>query len=167
MNSALASSGSETPAVESVRPGEVLAKDRRYSTGSLVIMSGATERQLQWWDEKGIATAIHVGHRREYSFEQSLLAMICQHLRSGGISCQRVRALTMGIAGDSRVRDAIEDDSELFLLAGKNSRFAMSERMAIREMVCHAEAFLVIPLHEYIRTLKACTEPMARKKYYW
>lgn len=167
MNSALASSGSETPAAESVRPGEVLAKDRRYSTGSLVIMSGATERQLQWWDEKGIATAIHVGHRREYSFEQALLAMICQHLRRGGISCQRVRTLTMEIAGDSRVRDAINDDTELFLLAGNTSRFMLSEQTTIWYMKQRAEAFLVIPLHEYIRTLKACTEPMARKKHYW
>lgn len=164
----LASSGSATPALESVRPGEVSTVPRKFSTGAVLAMTGVSARQLQWWDEQGLAIANHIGvRRREYTFEQALRVLIVADLRQKGTSLARIWLVTTGIVSDSRVRDAVDQDSELFLLVGKkNSRIALSESMAVRDMVLQGEAFQVIALHEIISTLKRCSDPRAVKKEY-
>jgi DNA-binding transcriptional MerR regulator len=155
---------SETPGIVSARQhyqsGEIFP--RRFSSGAVADLAGITMRQLQWWYERGIAPADPISaRRREYDFEQVLQVLIVARMRERRVAPAIARRLIVGVARDSRVRFATADDSELFLLIGKKySRFAMSESVAIREMVARRESFTVIAIHELIAAIKSYKYPM-------
>jgi len=60
-----------------------------FTSGEVVVLTGITPRQLQWWDERGIVVPAREGRRRLYSMEDlSEIAVICE-LRQRGFSLQR------------------------------------------------------------------------------
>lgn len=62
-----------------------------YSSKEVLELTGITPRQLQCWDERGIVSPLHRGHRRLYSLDDvTTLTVICE-LRRRGFSLQRVR----------------------------------------------------------------------------
>ena len=62
-----------------------------FTSNEVMMLTGITARQLQWWDERSIVTPRHAGHRRIYVWEEVVtVAVICQ-LRRRGFSLQRVR----------------------------------------------------------------------------
>ena len=64
---------------------------RRFTSNEVMLLSGITARQLQWWDERGIVVPERQGHRRVYAWDELVtVAVICQ-LRKRGFSLQRVR----------------------------------------------------------------------------
>jgi DNA-binding transcriptional MerR regulator len=64
---------------------------RLFTSNDVIILTGITARQLQWWDERGIVAPGRQGHRRIYSWDELVtVAVICQ-LRRRGFSLQRMR----------------------------------------------------------------------------
>ena len=64
---------------------------RLFTSNDVIILTGITARQLQWWDERGIVAPGRQGHRRIYSWHELVtVAVICQ-LRRRGFSLQRMR----------------------------------------------------------------------------
>ena len=64
---------------------------RQFTSNEVIVLTGITARQLQWWDERSIVVPERQGHRRIYAWEQLVtVAVICQ-LRRRGFSLQRVR----------------------------------------------------------------------------
>jgi DNA-binding transcriptional MerR regulator len=62
-----------------------------FTSREVVVLTGITPRQLQWWDERGIVVPQRQGHRRLYSMEHlTEVAVICE-LRRRGFPLQRVR----------------------------------------------------------------------------
>lgn len=57
-----------------------------YTTAEVSEASGATARQLQWWDERGVLEAQHEGHARHYDAEQLEFAKKLVQLRGAGLS---------------------------------------------------------------------------------
>jgi len=64
---------------------------RQFTTNEVIALTGLTGRQLQWWDERGLITPEHQGHRRIYSWDQLVTAAVIRQLRRRGFSLQRVR----------------------------------------------------------------------------
>ena len=63
-----------------------------YSSNAVARMTGASLRQLQWWDEQGVFAPVHNGHAREWSETQLHEVKLCMDLRNGGLSLQKVRS---------------------------------------------------------------------------
>src|SRR5467141_1547508 len=64
---------------------------RQFSSNDVIALTGITDRQLQWWDERGVVVPSREGHRRVYSWDELVtVAVICQ-LRRRGFSLQRMR----------------------------------------------------------------------------
>jgi DNA-binding transcriptional MerR regulator len=56
-------------------------------------MAGITQRQLQWWDERGVVVPQRLGHKRFYSPDDALLIMVLAELRRRGFPLQLLRRL--------------------------------------------------------------------------
>jgi DNA-binding transcriptional MerR regulator len=64
---------------------------QEFTSSDVIVLTGITARQLQWWDERGIVAPGRQGHRRIYSWDELVtVAVICQ-LRRRGFSLQRMR----------------------------------------------------------------------------
>ena len=64
---------------------------REFTSNDVILLTGITARQLQWWDERGIVAPERQGHRRIYNWDELVtVAVICQ-LRRRGFSLQRMR----------------------------------------------------------------------------
>jgi DNA-binding transcriptional MerR regulator len=64
---------------------------REFTSNDVIVLTGITARQLQWWDERGIVAPGRQGHRRIYTWDELVtVAVICQ-LRRRGFSLQRMR----------------------------------------------------------------------------
>jgi len=64
---------------------------REFTSNDVILLTGITARQLQWWDERGIVAPGRRGHRRIYTWDELVtVAVICQ-LRRRGFSLQRMR----------------------------------------------------------------------------
>ena len=68
---------------------------RQFTSNEVIVLTGITARQLQWWDERGIVIPERQGHRRIYAWDELVtVAVICQ-LRRRGFSLQRVRKVIL------------------------------------------------------------------------
>ena len=65
--------------------------ERAFTSNEVMVLTGISARQLQWWDEKKIVVPTRSGHRRMYSWDDVVtMAVICD-LRERGFSLQRMR----------------------------------------------------------------------------
>jgi DNA-binding transcriptional MerR regulator len=148
-----------------VRPGDGLEKELTFSSACLEMISGTTSRQIQWWDEHGVVRAERKGYNRLYTLKQATLVMIVSRMRSCGLSLQRIRKLISALSRNPRLVSSLEDEKELLLLIGKrDARFAESNSHAIKTMVCRAEFYIIIAVHELVHALKTCQNPWATRE---
>jgi len=90
----------------------------RFTSRTVVELTGITPRQLQWWDEQGIVVPRRQGHSRIYSLEDlAEVAVICQ-LRSRGFSLQRIRKMMRSLKADfsKRLAEIVNGSSPYHLL---------------------------------------------------
>jgi len=64
-----------------------------YTTLQVSLMSGASLRQLQWWDDHGILCPPVVAHMRLYTANEASNARRIVQLRKAGVSLKQVRNL--------------------------------------------------------------------------
>jgi hypothetical protein len=81
-----------TPEVQPLLSGET------FSSAEVAGETGATLRQLQWWDERHIVTVRHEGHRRFYTVEDKSLVWLLVKLRDKGFSLQSIRRVWVSIS---------------------------------------------------------------------
>lgn len=65
--------------------------ERTYSSSEVSTLTGATLRQLQWWDERKLVTVRHEGHRRFYTETDRTAVHLIVRLRAKQISIQAIR----------------------------------------------------------------------------
>ena len=68
-------------------------KTATLTTNEVAKLSGATLRQLQWWDEQRLICPTHNGHDRVYSQTEAASAVQLTKLREAGVSLQQCRDL--------------------------------------------------------------------------
>ncbi len=61
-----------------------------FSTNEVSRLSGATLRQLQWWDDHGWLSPVRVKADRAYSEAQALIAMVMVNLRNRGMTHRQI-----------------------------------------------------------------------------
>lgn len=66
---------------------------QRYSTAEVAAMTGASLRQLQWWDCEGGIRPAREGQRRLYSDEQVSTVRKIVQLRAAGLGVKRAMAV--------------------------------------------------------------------------
>jgi DNA-binding transcriptional MerR regulator len=66
---------------------------KNLTTSEVAKLTGATLRQLQWWDEQNLITVRQDGHSRIYTLEDARRVKTVVELRKRGISLQQCRKL--------------------------------------------------------------------------
>jgi DNA-binding transcriptional MerR regulator len=61
------------------------------NTLQLSKLTGVSQRQLQWWDEKNVVSPVIEGHSRNYSIDQATVVGLVVELRRSGINLEMAR----------------------------------------------------------------------------
>ena len=129
-----------------------------FTSREVVVLTGITPRQLQWWDERGIVVPHRQGHRRLYSLEHlTEVAVICE-LRRRGFPLQRVRKVIRFLQRElGRSLAAIVDGaSDYHLLTdGKAIYLETSPQQIIDILKNSRQPLLAICLSDTVRQVRA------------
>lgn len=88
------------------------------STHDVAVLSGASQRQLQWWTEKGVLPVKLSGHNRAWGPSETFKACVISTLRAKGISLQMVRRIM--------AKDLLS--AEWLLTTGRKSRAVQTDQ---------------------------------------
>jgi DNA-binding transcriptional MerR regulator len=72
--------------------------DVRFRTAEVAKFADVTLRQLQLWEECGVAVASRRGRVRFYTAAQTLFIVVAADLRQHGLSFQRLRSLSTSLS---------------------------------------------------------------------
>jgi DNA-binding transcriptional MerR regulator len=136
-----------------------------FTSQEVVLLTGITARQLQWWDERGIVVPQRQGHRRLYSLpDVADVAVICE-LRRRGFSLQRVRTVMRFLQREfgSRLAETVTAASDYHLLTdGRHIYLKTSARQVIDLLKNTRQPLLAVCLSDTVRQVRA--EIRGRKK---
>jgi DNA-binding transcriptional MerR regulator len=135
-----------------------------FSSSEVIALTGITARQLQWWDERGVVKAEHVGHRRLYSMQNVMEIAVISELRRKGFSLQGVRKVIRFLQREfGRGLGEITDrNSDVHLLTdGKRLYLETSARQIVDILKNSDQPILGICLSDAVRQVRA--ELIARK----
>lgn len=138
---------------------------RQFTSNEVMVLTGITARQLQWWDERGIVVPERQGHCRIYKWDELVtVAVICQ-LRRRGFSLQRVRKVIRFLQQEfgTSLAATVGAASEYHLLTdGTHLYLRTSARQVVDLLKNSHQPMLDICLSDEVRRVKA--EIQARKK---
>lgn len=138
---------------------------QQFTSNEVMILTGITARQLQWWDERGIVVPERQGHSRIYAWDDLLtVAVICQ-LRRRGFSLQRVRKVIRFLHQEfgTSLAATVDAASEYHLLSdGTHLYLRTSARQVVDLLKNSRQPMFDICLSDEVRRVKA--EIQARKK---
>ena len=124
----------------------------------MILLTGITPRQLQWWDERCIVVPAREGHRRLYSMEDlAEVAVICE-LRRKGFSLQRVRKVMRFLQREfsKRLAETVSGASEYHLLTdGKTLYLETSPRQIVDILKNARQPMFAICLSDTVRQVRA------------
>jgi DNA-binding transcriptional MerR regulator len=137
---------------------------QQFTSKEVMVLTGITGRQLQWWDERGIVVPRHDGHRRIYGWEELVtVAVICQ-LRRRGFSLQRVRKVIRSLRQEfgTNLAATVGSASEYHLLTdGTKLYLRTSPRQVVDLLKNTRQPLMDICLSDEVRRVRA--EILARK----
>ena len=138
---------------------------RQFTSNDVMILTGITARQLQWWDERGIVVPVRQGHRRIYAWDELVtVAVICQ-LRRRGFSLQRVRKVIRFLQQEfgTNLAATVGAASQYHLLTDGTHLYLRTSARQVVDLLKNAQQpMLDICLSDEVRRVKA--EIQARKK---
>ncbi len=124
----------------------------------MILLTGITPRQLQWWDERGIVVPAREGHRRLYSMEDlAEVAVICE-LRRKGFSLQRVRKVMRFLQREfsKRLAETVSGTSEYHLLTDGQTLYLETSPRQIVDILKNArQPMFAICLTDTVRQVRA------------
>lgn len=130
----------------------------RFTSREVSALTGTTARQLQWWDERGVARPEREGHRRLYSMNQlTEIAVICQ-LRRKGFSLQGVRKVVRFLDREfgKGLAEILDRNSEIHLLTdGKHLYLETSAKQIVDILKNSDQPILGICLTDAVRQVRA------------
>ncbi len=129
-----------------------------FTSRDVILLTGITPRQLQWWDERGIVVPTREGHRRLYSMEDvAEVAVICE-LRRKGFSLQRVRKVMRFLQREfsKRLAETVSGASEYHLLTdGKTLYLETSPRQIVDILKNARQPMFAVCLSDAVRQVRA------------
>jgi len=136
-----------------------------FTSQEVVVLTGITARQLQWWDERKIVTPARDGHRRLYTFDDvAEIAVICE-LRRRGFSLQRVRKVIRFLQRElgKRLVETVSAGAEYHLLTdGRNIFLENSVQGVIDVLKNSRQPLLSVCLSDTVHQIRA--EVLGTKK---
>ena len=124
----------------------------------MILLTGITPRQLQWWDERGIVVPAREGHRRLYSMQDlAEVAVICE-LRRKGFSLQRVRKVMRFLQREfsKRLAETVSGASDYHLLTdGKTLYLETSPRQIVDILKNARQPMFAVCLSDTVRQVRA------------
>lgn len=137
---------------------------RDFTSQEVVVLTGITPRQLQWWDERGVVQPLRRGHRRVYSVKNvTEVAVICE-LRRKGFSLQGVRKVLRFLKREfgKGLAEIVARNSEYHLLTdGTRLYLETSARQIVDILKNSSQPILGICLSDAVRQVRA--QIIARK----
>jgi DNA-binding transcriptional MerR regulator len=132
--------------------------DVSFTSAEVMLRTGITARQLQWWDECGIVVPAREGHRRVYSIDDlAEVAVICD-LRRRGFSLQRVRKVMRLLQKEFKKRlvDTVSAYSEYHLLTdGSRIYLKDSAEQVIDILKNSRQPMLAVCLSDTVRQIRS------------
>jgi DNA-binding transcriptional MerR regulator len=89
-----------------------------YASSYMIRIAGASQRQLQLWDEQNLVSLRHAGHHRLYTSDEVIEVAIVAELRRKGIRLQKVRLILNHPRRNlgKRLSDTLANDPEVYLV---------------------------------------------------
>lgn len=111
--------------------------DQNFSSEEVAVLARVTPRQLQWWDERGVVSPEHQGHRRRYRLEELIEVSIISELRAKGFSLQKIRKVLRFLHRElgRRVADVLRPNSEYHLLTDGHTVFLEDSQRKIIDLL--------------------------------
>ena len=129
-----------------------------FTSQEVVVLTGITPRQLQWWDERGVVEPLRQGHRRVYSVKNlTEVAVICE-LRRKGFSLQGVRKVLRFLKREfgKGLAEIVARNSECHLLTdGTHLYLETSVRQIVDILKNSSQPILGICLSDAVRQVRA------------
>ena len=129
-----------------------------FSSEEVAGLSGVTARQLQWWDEKGVVSPQHHGHRRRYRLEELLEVAVISELRRKGFSLQKIRKVLRFLQRElgRRLADVLKASSEYHLLTDGRAIFLEDNHKKIIDLLKNScQPIISVCLTDQVRRLEA------------
>ncbi len=128
-----------------------------FSSEEVAELSGVTARQLQWWDEKGVVSPQHHGHRRRYRLEELLEVSVISELRLKGFSLQKIRKVLRFLQRElgRRLADVLKTSSEYHLLTDGKAIFLEDNHKKIIDLLKNSrQPIISVCLTDQVRRLE-------------
>jgi DNA-binding transcriptional MerR regulator len=144
--------------------------DQSFSSEEVAVLARVTPRQLQWWDERGVVSPEHQGHRRRYRVEELIEVSVIAELRSKGFSLQKIRKVLRFLHRElgRRLADVLKPNSEYHLLTdGRNIFLEDSQRKIIDLLKNSRQPIISVCITDQVKRLAAefrQGEAVTRKK---
>ncbi len=131
---------------------------RQFTTSEVIVLTGITARQLQWWDERGLVTPTRQGHRRIYSWDQLVTAAVICQLRRRGFSLQRMRRVIAFLEREfgTSLAATVRAASEYHLLTDGTHLFLRSSARQVVDLLKNSsQPMFDICLSDEVRRVRA------------
>jgi len=142
------------------QPGE------RYTSQDVSRVSGVSLRQLQWWDEQGVVSPTHSGHKRLYQPEEVIEVAVIAELRRKGFSLQKIRRVLKFLQKEmgKRLFESVKNGAEIHLLTdGKNIYLEDNERRIVNILKNARQPIISVCVSDQIRRLTAAMTLPSKK----
>jgi len=129
-----------------------------YTSAEVMLLTGITARQLQYWDERGVVRPMRQGHKRLYSLDDlAEISVICD-LRDRGFSLQRIRRVMRLLQREFRKRlvDTVSEHGEYHLLTDGHRIYLQSSADQIVDILKNSrQPMLAVCLSDRVRQIRA------------
>jgi DNA-binding transcriptional MerR regulator len=128
---------------------------RHFSASAAREISGATQRQLDYWDDRGIVTASlrrkqGKGKERRYSYTDLLKLRVVVELRTAGLSLQKIRKALQILGNWDPDSSALE--SKKIFTDGREVFVTTSDQRVLKSVLKPGQlVFSVFILGEFVR----------------
>jgi DNA-binding transcriptional MerR regulator len=159
---------SELPVSESPKSAPVvIAPQERFTTRDVLRLTGATARQLQWWDEKHIVAPARQGRKRIYSVVDLIEIHVIEELRRRRISLKQVRRVLKFLRREMQVRlgDLVAGKTDHHLLIDGKRLYLETDSQQIVDLIRNTrQPVFVVCLSDAVRRIYGTPSGLEREE---
>ncbi len=138
----------------------------QYSSHDVARVAGVSLRQLQWWDEQGVVSPSHSGHKRLYQPDEVIEVAVIAELRRKGFSLQKIRRVLKFLQKEmgQRLFDSVQNGAEIHLLTdGKNIYLEDNEKRIVNILKNARQPMIAVCVSDQVKRLTAAAALPVKK----
>lgn len=140
--------------------------DNRFTTREVLSLTGATARQLQWWDERRIVIPAREGRNRIYSATDLVDILVIEQMRRRSVSLAQVRRVLRFLRTEihARLADLVAGRHEYHLLLDGKRLYLETDSKQIIDLLRNSkQPMLLISLTDAVKPLRVEVEDLIAK----